>query len=74
MIDTGPGVAPEDRKRIFEPYVRTAVERAGAGLGLGLAICKRIVDAHGGTIGVDDEPGWGSRFFFSLPAADEEAC
>ena len=72
VIDTGPGVATEDQGRVFEPYVRAADDVSSGGLGLGLAICKRIVDAHGGTIGVTDEPGWGSRFSFTLPAADPE--
>lgn len=72
IIDTGPGVPPEDRERIFEPYVRAADDEASGGLGLGLAICRRIVGAHGGSICVCDEPGWGSRFAFTLPAADVE--
>jgi signal transduction histidine kinase len=72
VVDTGPGVATEDQMRIFEPYVRAADADSSGGLGLGLAICKRIVDAHGGTICVRDEPGWGSRFCFTLPAADPE--
>jgi signal transduction histidine kinase len=75
VVDTGPGIAPGDRVRIFEPYVRAADDQSSGGLGLGLAICKRIVAAHGGTISVADEPGWGSRFSFTLPAADSlEAC
>ncbi len=72
VVDTGPGIAPEDRDRIFEPYVRAADDEKSGGLGLGLAICKRIVHAHGGTIAVCDESGWGSRFTFTLPAADPE--
>ena len=72
VVDTGPGVAAGDRERIFEPYVRAADDQKSGGLGLGLAICKRIVDAHGGTIAVSDEPGWGSRFTFTLPAAEPE--
>jgi signal transduction histidine kinase len=68
VADAGPGVPPRDRARIFEPYVQVEARRAG-GLGLGLAICKRIVEAHGGTIRVEDQPGGGSRFAFSLPAA-----
>jgi len=67
--DEGPGVASWDRTRIFEPYVRSAGEREAGGLGLGLAISKRIVEAHGGSIAVTDAPGGGSRFFFALPAA-----
>jgi signal transduction histidine kinase len=44
-------------------------ERRDAGLGLGLAICRRIVEAHGGRIGVGDATAGGSRFYFTLPAA-----
>jgi signal transduction histidine kinase len=73
VVDTGPGVPLADRERVFEPYVRTTQDQRGSGLGLGLAICRRIVNAHGGSIGVGEEPGFGARFFFSLPAADEEA-
>jgi len=76
VIDTGPGVAPEDRERIFEPYVR-AGDASRGGLGLGLAICRRIVDAHGGSISVDEEAGCGSCFSFTLAptgaAATEQA-
>ena len=71
VIDTGPGVAPEDRERIFEPYVR-ADDGSSGGLGLGLAICRRIVAAHGGSISVGDEPGRGSRFSFTLAPAGED--
>ena len=71
MIDTGPGVAPEDRERIFEPYVR-ADDGSSGGLGLGLAICRRIVAAHGGSISVGDEPGCGSCFSFTLAAAESD--
>ncbi|HEX3474376.1 MAG TPA: HAMP domain-containing sensor histidine kinase [Kofleriaceae bacterium] len=69
--DRGPGVAPELRARIFEPFARgRATDRAaGTGLGLGLAICKRIVDGHGGTIGVEDRAGGGARFVVRLPAS-----
>lgn len=69
VIDRGPGVAPVDRERIFDPYVRASSEGRAGGLGLGLAICKRIIDAHGGSILVCDEPGGGSRFSFTLPTA-----
>jgi signal transduction histidine kinase len=67
VTDDGPGVAPEDRERIFRPWVR-AGGQDGGGLGLGLSICKRIVEAHGGTITVADAAGGGSRFSFTLPA------
>jgi signal transduction histidine kinase len=69
VSDDGPGVAAQDRERIFEPYVRAGDGGGGGGLGLGLAICRRIVEAHGGVISVADAPGGGSRFSFTLPAA-----
>jgi signal transduction histidine kinase len=69
VADPGPGVSAADRERIFEPYVRTGESRGAGGLGLGLAICKRIVEAHGGSIRIEDRPGGGSRFAFRLPAA-----
>lgn len=74
VSDTGPGVADENRERIFEPYVRADDARDDGGLGLGLAICKRIVDAHGGRIWVEDDPGGGSRFAFTLPLTNSEVC
>ena len=67
VADTGPGVASEDHARIFEPYVRASGDQASGGLGLGLAICRRIVTAHGGTIAVFENVGGGSRFAFTLP-------
>jgi len=71
VVDHGPGVGKADRERIFEPYVRASGESEAGGLGLGLAICKRIVEAHGGSIRVTEEPDGGSRFSFVLPAAQE---
>ncbi len=69
VSDDGPGIPAEDRERIFEPYVRGGGANRAGGLGLGLAICKRIVEAHGGAILVTDAPGGGSRFSFTLRAA-----
>jgi len=68
ISDAGPGVPARERTRIFEPYVQVEAQRAG-GLGLGLAICKRIVEAHGGVIHVEAVAVGGSRFVFRLPAA-----
>jgi len=66
--DQGRGVPAADRRSIFEPYYRGgAVSLGSEGLGLGLAICKRIVDAHGGTIEVGDSEDGGARFAFRLP-------
>jgi signal transduction histidine kinase len=67
VVDTGPGVAPELRERIFDPYVRAATAGV-AGLGLGLATVHRLVEAHGGSVGVDANPEGGSTFWFELPA------
>lgn len=67
--DRGPGVAPADRVRIFERFYRAESAGYGAGTGLGLAIAHGIVQAHGGTIGVEPRDGGGSRFYFTIPVA-----
>ncbi|MEN8182789.1 MAG: PAS domain-containing sensor histidine kinase [Myxococcota bacterium] len=66
ISDEGPGVPAVDRERIFEPYVRAGELQAG-GLGLGLAICRRLVDAHGGVVGLREAPSGGACFAFTLP-------
>lgn len=71
VSDEGPGVEPGERKRIFEPYAQAGESRGAGGLGLGLAICRRIVEAHGGEIGVTERSGGGSRFVFTVPAAQD---
>ena len=63
VTDTGIGIAPENRTRIFEPYFTTKAK----GSGLGLAIARRIIEAHGGKITVTNEAGGGCRFLISLP-------
>jgi signal transduction histidine kinase len=69
VSDAGPGVEQRDRERIFEPYVQAGPGSRAGGLGLGLAICRRIVEAHGGAIRVEARTGGGSRFAFTLPVA-----
>lgn len=71
--DFGPGVLEVDRERIFEPYVQVSEGRRSGGLGLGLAICRRLVEAHGGAIRVSAPEGGGSRFAFTLAVADADA-
>jgi len=70
--DTGPGIAPEHLPHIFGQFWQ-ANRRDFRGIGLGLAIAKGIVEAHGGKIWVESEPGEGSSFLFTLPIAAEGA-
>lgn len=70
--DTGPGIAPSLLPRIFQPYVRGA-DSGKPGIGLGLATVRRIVESHGGTVGVQSSPA-GSLFWFELPRAPELAA
>lgn len=65
VTDTGAGIAPEYHQEIFEDFVR--VDRSSSGMGLGLAIAKRLVQAHRGKIWVDSEAGRGCTFTFLLP-------
>ncbi len=71
VYDDGPGVALPDRDRIFDPYTQVGEQSRAGGLGLGLAICKRLVESHGGTIAVRARRDRGSAFVFTLPVADE---
>ena len=65
--DEGRGIAPEDQVRIFELFARLqGREKEDHGTGIGLALCKRIVESHGGKIWVESEIGKGSTFFFTL--------
>jgi heavy metal sensor kinase len=69
VADTGPGIPPEARARIFDRFYRVdpARGRKGGGSGLGLAICREIALAHGGRVSVDSEEGSGSAFTLALP-------
>lgn len=67
--DDGPGIRPEDRDRLFAPYVRGGESGEVRGLGIGLALCRRIIDAHGGRIHVEQGELGGARFVFELPGA-----
>ena len=81
VVDRGPGVRPEDAVQIFELFgqgLRPPGERAAGGIGIGLHLVKRIVELHGGHVGVNSEPGKGSTFWMRLPrmhaAAAEQAA
>ena len=68
--DSGPGIPPDEQKRIFEAFYRLRQsEKAAEGTGLGLAITQRLVELHGGKLGLDSEMGSGSCFHFTLPSA-----
>jgi signal transduction histidine kinase len=71
VTDDGPGIVKSEEARIFEPYVRGSDDQRGAGIGLGLAICRRILEGHGCGIGVERAPGRGSQFQFTIPAQSE---
>jgi two-component system, NtrC family, sensor histidine kinase HydH len=69
IADTGPGVPPELKEQIFNPFVTTKK----TGVGLGLAIVNKIVDAHGGTLTLASAPGQGACFRLTFPSATSEA-
>lgn len=70
--DFGPGVPKDKQKDIFEKGVQVDPGTKAQGFGLGLTICKQIVTAHNGSIGVNSEPGNGSTFWFSIPADNDD--
>jgi two-component system sensor kinase FixL len=63
VSDTGSGLSPDIRARLFEPFVTSKP----SGLGIGLSICRVIVEAHGGQLQADNNPGGGTVFRFTLP-------
>ena len=63
--DNGEGIAHSQQRRIFEPFVQVGHRKGGAGLGL--ALCKEIIQLHGGRIGLSSHPGQGARFYLELP-------
>ncbi len=69
VVDNGPGIAPQVKERLFEPFVTT--KDVGKGTGLGLAVCRGLVEAVGGSISGENRPEGGARFCVVLPVADK---
>jgi two-component system sensor kinase FixL len=70
VADTGPGVSPDIEARLFQPFVTTKAD----GMGVGLSICRTIIEAHGGRIWAEPNPQGGATFLFTLPIAEQEAA
>jgi two-component system sensor kinase FixL len=70
VSDTGPGISAETLERLFQPFYTTKAN----GMGVGLSICRTIVEAHGGRIWVENNPRGGATFLFTLPIADVDAA
>ena len=73
IADTGVGIASEEREKIFEPFYRAEnpLEVEAAGVGVGLTIARSLIQAHGGRMWVESEPGQGSVFYFTLPLSGQ---
>jgi signal transduction histidine kinase len=69
VTDTGIGISPEDQKKLFQPFQQmdSGLSRKYSGTGLGLDLCKKLVELHGGRIWMEDVEGKGSRFVFAIP-------
>ena len=69
VADTGPGISEEVRERLFQPFTTTKKD----GMGVGLSICRTIIEAHGGSIWAEGNSDGGATFGFTLPIAEEGA-
>jgi signal transduction histidine kinase len=66
IADRGPGIRPSDRERVFQPYITTKAD----GTGLGLALVRQTIEAHGGTVVVEENQGGGAVFVFRVPSGE----
>jgi two-component system sensor histidine kinase KdpD len=72
IADRGPGLKDEERIRVFDKFYRgSAAVKGQRGAGLGLAICRAVVEAHGGRIWEENRPDGGARFIFTVPLEDQ---
>ncbi len=73
VVDKGQGIPLEEQSNLFQPFAKTSVQSTGGerSTGLGLSICKKIIEAHNGKIWLDSEPGVGTTFYIALPKATE---
>jgi two-component system sensor histidine kinase KdpD len=69
IVDRGPGIRPEQRELVFQPFQRLGDQHTGTGVGLGLAVARGFVDALAGALTVDDTPGGGTTIIFTFKAA-----
>ena len=69
VADTGAGIPPSIEAQLFQPFVTTKSD----GMGIGLSVCRAIVEAHGGRLWAEPNPGGGSMFRFTLPVEPEAA-
>jgi len=70
VADNGIGIPPEHRQRVFGMFKRLHTRDVYSGTGVGLAIVQKVVQRHGGTVWIEDNPGGGSRLIFTIPRAD----
>ncbi len=74
VTDSGPGIAPAELPLLFQPFSQTTTgKRTSQGTGLGLLGCRHLVEAHGGRIWAESQPGRGARFAFRLPRRGVDA-
>jgi len=71
VSDSGPGVPPEAREQLFHKFFQRDMKRHVGNVGLGLALCEKVVSRHGGAIGIGDAVPKGARFYFTVPVAPE---